>query len=113
MLQRVRKNLGWGELEPILGMCEAEGNLSKEQGRTEEGADSEREERMGVKGLGRTVFLAEAGKGRVSGKDKGARAEPQRMGWLGGLRGPAGTGHLNRQWRTRSLGGAAETKEDR
>lgn len=39
---------------------------------------------MGVtEGHGRVVSLAETGKGWVPGKDGGARAGPERMGWLG------------------------------
>lgn len=76
----------------VLGLSEERGSV--QEAREGWGADSERAERMGVKGHGRAVFLAEAGKGRVPGKDGGARAGLQRMRWLGGRWGRGGGGRI-------------------
>lgn len=51
------------------------------------------------------MILAEVGKGRVPGKDGGAREGPEGMGWLAGMEGTSLDGDPNCHGRMASLGG--------
>lgn len=85
---RGQKEPGGRGTGPVLGIGKKR-DLQGGGGGVGVGAESEMAEGggSGVKGHVRAVFLAEAGKGRVPGKDGGAREGSQRLGWLGGWMG--------------------------